>query len=107
MIGTDLFELDDLNYLIVVGFSSRDIEVAAMQNTTKSNEINRAPKTSFARHKIPEQVRIDNSPQHASAEFTHFAKGTAKKRKRSIQGTVSVQVYPLPVDIHHQTETEK
>lgn len=47
MIGTDLFELDDLNYLIVVGYSSRDIEVAAMQNTTKSNEINRAPKTSL------------------------------------------------------------
>lgn len=65
------------------------------------------PRKQVLQDKIPEQVRIDNSPQHASAEFTHFAKGTAKKRKRSIQGTVSVQVYPLPVDIHHQTETEK
>ena len=42
------------------------------------------PRKQVLQDKIPEQVRIDNSPQHASAEFTHFAKGTAKKRKRSI-----------------------
>ena len=74
MIGTDLFELDNLNYLIVVDYFSRYIEVAAMQKTTKSYEVIRALKSIFARHGIPEEVRSDNGPQYASAEFTHFAK---------------------------------
>ena len=74
MIGTDLFELDKLNYLIVVDYFSRYIEVAAMQKTTKSHEVIRALKAIFARHGIPEEVRSDNGPQYASAEFTHFAK---------------------------------
>ena len=58
MIGTDICRLDNLNYLIVVDYFSRYIEVAAMK----------------ARHGIPEEVRSDNGPQYASAEFTHFAK---------------------------------
>ena len=74
MIGTDLFELDNLNYLIVVDYFSRYIEVAAMQKTTKSHEVIRALKAIFARHGIPEELRSDNGPQYASAEFTHFAK---------------------------------
>ena len=63
MIGTDLFELDKLNYLIVVDYFSRYIEVAAMQKTTKSHEVIRALKAIFARHGIPEEVRSDNGPQ--------------------------------------------
>ena len=74
MIGTDLFELDNLNYLIVVDYFSCYIEVAAMQKTTKSHEVIRALKAIFARHGIPEELRSDNGPQYASAEFTHFAK---------------------------------
>ena len=45
-----------------------------MQKTTKSHEVIRALKAIFARHGIPEEVRSDNGPQYASAEFTHFAK---------------------------------
>ena len=45
-----------------------------MQKTTKSHEVIRALKPIFARHGIPEEVRSDNGPQYASAEFTHFAK---------------------------------
>jgi len=63
MIGTDLFELDNLNYLIVVDYFSRYIEVAAMQKTTKSHEVIRTLKAIFARHGIPEEVRSDNGPQ--------------------------------------------
>lgn len=74
MIGTDLFQLDKLNYLIVVDYFSCCIEVAAMQKTTKSHEVIRALKAIFARHGIPEEVRSDNGPQYSSAEFTHFAK---------------------------------
>ena len=72
MIGTDLFELDSLNFLIVVDNFSCYIEAAAMQKTTKSYEVIRALKVIFARHGIP--VRSDNGPQYVLAEFTHFAK---------------------------------
>ena len=65
----DLFELDNLNYLIVVYY-----RLAAMLKTTKSHEVIRALKAIFARHGIPEEVRRDNGPQYASVEFTHFAK---------------------------------
>ena len=74
MIGTDLFVLDSLNYLIVVDYFSRCIEEAAMQKTTKSHDVIRVLKAIFARHGIPEELRSDNSPQYASAEFTHFTK---------------------------------
>ena len=74
MIGTDLFEHEKLNYLIVVDYFSRYIEVAAIQKTTKSHEVITALKAIFARHGIPEEVRSDNGPQYASAEFTSFAK---------------------------------
>ena len=74
MIGTDLFELDSLNFLIVVDYFSCYIEAAAVQETTKSHEVIRALKVIFARHGIPEEVRSDNGPQYVLAEFTHFAK---------------------------------
>ena len=83
MIGTDLFEHEKLNYLIVVDYFSRYIEVAAMQKTMKSHEVIRALKAIFARHGIPEEVRSDNGPQYASAEFTSFAKDWGFKHTTS------------------------
>ena len=83
MIGIDLFELDNLNYLIVVDYFSRYIELAAMQKTTKSHEVIRALKAIFARHGIPEEVRSDNGPQYVSAEFIHFAKEWSFKHTTS------------------------
>ena len=73
VIATDLFELDNLNYLIMVDYFSRFVEVAALKKTTQSHKVIRTIKGIFARHGIPEQVRSDNGPQYASAEFTHFA----------------------------------
>lgn len=66
MIGTDLFELHNLNYLILVDYFSHYIEVAAMQKTTKSDEVIRALKAIFTRHGIPEEVS-DNGPQYTLA----------------------------------------
>ena len=45
-----------------------------MTKTTKSSEVIRALKSTFARHGTPEQVRTDNGPQFESAEFSQFAK---------------------------------
>ena len=83
VVATDLFELKGVDYLIVIDYFSRYVEVAAMQKTTKSSEVIRALKSIFARHGIPEQVRSDNSPQFDSAEFAYFAKEWGFKHSTS------------------------
>nr|XP_058955069.1 uncharacterized protein K02A2.6-like [Pocillopora verrucosa] len=74
IVATDLFQMKGVDYLIVIDYYSRYVEVAAMTKTTKSSEIIRALKSIFAHHGIPEQVRSDNGPQYDSAEFSHFPK---------------------------------
>ena len=72
MIATDLFELDKLNYLIVMDYFSRYIKVAAMQKTSKSLEVIEVIESNV--HKTWNPRRSDNGPQYPSAEFTNFAK---------------------------------
>ena len=74
IVATDLFQMKGMDYLIVIDYYSRYVEVAAMTKTTKSSEIIRALKSIFAHHGIPKQLRSDNGPQYDSAEFSHFAK---------------------------------
>ena len=83
ILATDLFELKGADYLIVINYFSRYVEVAAMQETTKSSEVIRALKSIFARHGIPEQVRSDNGPKFDSAEFSYFAKEWGFKQSTS------------------------
>jgi len=63
IVATDIFELKGFDYLIVIDYFSRYVEVAAMQKTKKSSEVIRALKSIFAGHGIPEQVRSDNGLQ--------------------------------------------
>ena len=74
IVATDLFQMKGMDYLIVIDYFSRYVEVAAMTKTTKSSEVIRVLNSIFARHGIPEQLRSDNGPQYDSAEFSHFAK---------------------------------
>ena len=83
IIATDLFELDHITYLIVVDYFSRYVEVAVMNKTTKLSDVIRALKAIFARQGLPEEVRSDNGPQYASAEFTHLGKEWGFKHKTS------------------------
>lgn len=68
-VGTDLFHFKDKEYLLVVDYFSRYIEIARLTNTTSIFAL----KKIFSRHGIPEQVRSDDGPQYASQEFRDFA----------------------------------
>ena len=71
-IATDLFQLKNTTYLIVVDYFSRFPEVKALSSTTSSSVIN-ALKTMFARFGIPETLISDNGPQFSSLEFKEFS----------------------------------
>ena len=72
VVGTDLFELNKSNYLLVVDYFSRYPEAIQLTSTTSASVIS-ALKSVFSRHGIPEIVKSDNGPQYSSSEFMSFA----------------------------------
>ncbi|KAL3978677.1 hypothetical protein ACER0C_019739 [Sarotherodon galilaeus] len=72
MVGTDLFQIENKQYLVIVDYFSRFFEVAKL-TSTKSEAVIEHCKSIFARHGIPERVRSDNGPQFSSDSFKRFA----------------------------------
>ena len=72
MVATDLFHLKNDNYLLVVDYFSRYVEIAKLKNTTSQAIINHL-KSIFARHGIPDTLVSDNGPQYASSVFQNFS----------------------------------
>ena len=72
VVGTDLFEIKGVHYLLTVDYFSRYPEVLQLTSTTATTVI-AALKSVFARHGIPEVVRSDNGPQFSAHEFARFA----------------------------------
>ena len=72
-IGTDLFYLKKSNYILIIDYFSRFIEVIKLKSTT-SQSIIEALRSVFSRYGIPETVISDNGPQYSSNEFDTFAK---------------------------------
>ncbi|XP_068597753.1 sialin-like [Brachionichthys hirsutus] len=68
----DLFEWSKKQYILVIDFFSRYIEVAQLKHTSAEVTIE-AVKEAFARHGTPETVVSDNGPQFASELFKQFA----------------------------------
>ena len=83
IIGTDLFEQKGQNFLLVIDYYSRYVEVARLGKSKASKDIIVILKDMFARHGIPEQVRSDNGPQYASAEFAQFSRDWCFKHTTS------------------------
>ena len=72
IVETDLFQWEQNNYMVVVDYYSRYIEIARLENTTSKTVVNHT-KSIFARHGIPEVVRSDNGPQYTAMEYKQFA----------------------------------
>ena len=72
-LGTDLFQLNGENYIIVIDYYSRYPEVVKLKGTTSRNIID-ILKPIFSIHGIPETGVSDNGPQFSSQEFRDFAK---------------------------------
>ena len=71
-VGTDLFEHDGKNYILLVDYYSNYIEVAPLNQDTRSVTVIRNIKTMIARYGIMETLMSDNGPQYISEEFKGF-----------------------------------
>ena len=70
--ATDLFEWKKANYLLIVDYYSRWIEITKLEQTTSQCVIKHMSSI-FARYGTPEMVMSDNGPQYASDTFRQFA----------------------------------
>ena len=71
-VATDLLDLQNRMYLLVVDYYSRYVELAKLTSTTSPTIIQHL-KSIFARHGVPESVVSDNGPQYSSNAFATFA----------------------------------
>ena len=72
-LGMDFFQYQSLDYLTVIDYYSRFIEIAAMTKNKRGSEVVRCLNSIFSHHGIPENVRFDNGPPFDSAEYAKFA----------------------------------
>ena len=70
-LGADICELDKQQYLVVVDYYSRYIEVVHLLDLTSKTLIYKF-KNLFARHGLPYELRTDNTRSFNSKEFLEF-----------------------------------
>ena len=70
--ATDLFSLENMDFVLVVDYYSRYFEIERLRNTKTSTVIKKI-KAIFARHGVPQEVISDNGPQYSTEEFSHFS----------------------------------
>ncbi|XP_065190863.1 uncharacterized protein LOC135821795 [Sycon ciliatum] len=71
-LAADLFHFGSGDFLLLVDYYSRYIEVVQLTSTSSKAVITHL-QSIFARHGIPETLMSDNCPQFASEEFRRFA----------------------------------
>ena len=71
-LGMDLCTWNNREFLVVVDYYSRWIEIKEQQSTTSRAVINKCRQI-FCTHGIPEEVMSDNGPQFSSREFAEIA----------------------------------
>ena len=71
-VATDLFSCKGSQYLLVIDYFSRYVELSKLSAATSQDVINHM-KSIFARHGIPNEVVSYNGPQFSSNVFHSFA----------------------------------
>ncbi|KAK7096429.1 hypothetical protein V1264_005727 [Littorina saxatilis] len=71
-VGMDLFDFKGDQYLLVIDYYSRFIELAHLKNEKAITTIAHI-KSIFSRHGVPQSVMTDNGPQFKNEEFRKFA----------------------------------
>lgn len=61
-VGMDLFQFRDADYLLCVDYFSKYPEIAKLNDMT-SKQIIAVLKSTFARHRVPDELISDNSRQ--------------------------------------------
>lgn len=74
IVGQDLFQLNNRDYLITVDFYSDYWELDKLTTDTRSKTIVKQSKRQFARHGIPKKIVSDNGPQFVAHEYAKFTK---------------------------------
>lgn len=72
-VGSDLFELGNNSYMVMVDYYSGYIEIDKLPNTT-SNTIIKCMKAQIARHGIMDILITDGGPQYSSQTFREFTR---------------------------------
>ena len=73
VVGTDLFQLDGVQYLIITDYKSKFPFIRKMPLQCTSSAVITASKQIFSEHGIPKTVVSDNGPHYSSAEYAQFA----------------------------------
>ena len=72
-IGTDIFTIENRNYLLTIDYYSNCIEVDHLSSLGSRQVIDKLKKL-FSRFGVPRQVISDGGPQYTSEEFKRFVK---------------------------------
>ena len=72
-VDTDLFQWKRNQYLLIVDYYCRYLEISKLSSRTTADDIINQTKSIFARHGIPEVVYSDNGPQFRSEAYKQFA----------------------------------
>lgn len=72
-VGADLFQWRNGDYLVLVDYLSRYIEVCNLTSSTSAKQVIDRCKAVFARFRCPEVLISDNGPQFSSHELAQFA----------------------------------
>ena len=75
VVGSDLFELNGVKYLLVADYLSRYLEVIKLTSTTGSS-IDIPLRAIFSHHGIPEVLPTDDGPKYTAQEMAEFARHT-------------------------------
>ena len=92
-VATDLFSWKGSQYLLVIDYFSRYVELSKLSATTSQDVINQM-KSIFARHGIPNEVVSDNGPQFSSKVFHSFAGNMDLFTPPAALGTLKEMVKP-------------